>query len=92
MSGTDGFYKYRCKHFYTHNCPSWVWVNNTPCASCLLINTQAHGRDDEPHLSSWTYPGTSPFPKSSAALSSTHALATTGRPRTNQAVHYHQFL
>ncbi|KAH7320085.1 hypothetical protein B0I35DRAFT_451020 [Stachybotrys elegans] len=40
MSG--GFYKYRCKYFYSHNCPNWVWVNNSPCASCL-----ADGRDGE---------------------------------------------
>ncbi|CAH0034977.1 unnamed protein product [Clonostachys rhizophaga] len=38
MSG--GFYKYRCKYFYSHNCTNWVWVNNAPCASCL-----AEGRD-----------------------------------------------
>ncbi|QUC16532.1 uncharacterized protein UV8b_00773 [Ustilaginoidea virens] len=40
MSG--GFYKYRCKYFYTHNCENWVWVNNAPCATCLAV-----GRDDE---------------------------------------------
>lgn len=40
MSGSGGFYKYRCKYFYTHNCPNWVWVNNASCASCL-----AEGRD-----------------------------------------------
>ncbi|CCT71470.1 uncharacterized protein FFUJ_08452 [Fusarium fujikuroi IMI 58289] len=49
MSGAGGFYKYRCKYFYTHNCPNWVWVNNAPCASCL-----ADGRDnEEPSLPSW---------------------------------------
>ncbi|KFG79402.1 hypothetical protein MANI_009661 [Metarhizium anisopliae] len=40
MSG--GFYKYRCKYFYTHNCQNWVWVNKAPCATCM-----AEGRDDE---------------------------------------------
>ncbi|KAG5976238.1 hypothetical protein E4U56_002193 [Claviceps arundinis] len=40
MSG--GFYKYRCKYFYTHDCQNWVWMNNAPCATCL-----AEGRDDE---------------------------------------------
>ncbi|OAA46329.1 hypothetical protein NOR_03082 [Metarhizium rileyi] len=40
MSG--GFYKYRCKYFYTHNCQNWVWINNAPCATCM-----AEGRDDE---------------------------------------------
>ncbi|KAK7431605.1 hypothetical protein QQZ08_001823 [Neonectria magnoliae] len=27
MSGAGGFYKYRCKYFYTHNCPNWVWAD-----------------------------------------------------------------
>lgn len=40
--GGGGFYKYRCKYFYTHNCPNWVYVNNSPCASCC-----AEGRDSE---------------------------------------------
>ncbi|KAJ9149819.1 hypothetical protein NKR23_g4030 [Pleurostoma richardsiae] len=40
MSGSGGFYKYRCKYFYTHNCPEWVWVNNSACPACL-----AKGRD-----------------------------------------------
>ncbi|KAL7819260.1 hypothetical protein V8C44DRAFT_354784 [Trichoderma aethiopicum] len=42
MSGSGGFYKYRCKNFYSHNCPNWVWVNNSPCATCI-----AEGRDAE---------------------------------------------
>lgn len=41
-SGGGGFYKYRCKYFYTHNCPNWVYVNNSPCANCC-----AEGRDSE---------------------------------------------
>ncbi|KAG5977128.1 hypothetical protein E4U55_007036 [Claviceps digitariae] len=54
MSG--GFYKYRCKYFYTHNCQNWVWVHNAPCATCLVsrakliligFGEQAEGRDDE---------------------------------------------
>ncbi|KAI7784288.1 hypothetical protein SLS64_007050 [Diaporthe eres] len=24
MSGSGGFYKYRCKYFYTHNCTNWA--------------------------------------------------------------------
>ncbi|KAF7533232.1 hypothetical protein G7054_g7275 [Neopestalotiopsis clavispora] len=24
--GGGGFYKYRCKYFYTHNCPNWVYA------------------------------------------------------------------
>ncbi|KAF7553148.1 hypothetical protein G7046_g7180 [Stylonectria norvegica] len=52
MSGAGGFYKYRCKYFYTHNCPNWVWINNAPCASCL-----ADGRDSEETLApSWGIP------------------------------------
>ncbi|KAH6656698.1 hypothetical protein BKA67DRAFT_642804 [Truncatella angustata] len=41
-SGGGGFYKYRCKYFYTHNCPNWVYVNNSPCPTCC-----AEGRDSE---------------------------------------------
>ncbi|KAK6084062.1 hypothetical protein SCUP234_03391 [Seiridium cupressi] len=40
--GGGGFYKYRCKYFYSHNCPNWVYVNNSPCANCC-----AEGRDGE---------------------------------------------
>ncbi|PQE28843.1 hypothetical protein CJF30_00003857 [Rutstroemia sp. NJR-2017a BBW] len=42
MSGSGGYYKYRCKYWLTFNCPNWVWVNDAPCASCL-----AKGRDNE---------------------------------------------
>jgi len=42
MSGSGGYYKYRCKYFFTHNCPHWVWVHNAPCAHCL-----ADGRDSD---------------------------------------------
>ncbi|PSS22034.1 hypothetical protein M430DRAFT_40825 [Amorphotheca resinae ATCC 22711] len=42
MSGTGGYYKYRCKYWLTYNCPNWVWVNNASCAHCL-----AEGRDSE---------------------------------------------
>ncbi|KAJ4424457.1 hypothetical protein N0V82_000781 [Gnomoniopsis sp. IMI 355080] len=44
-SGSGGFYKYRCKYFYTHNCSNWVYVSNAPCASCL-----AEGRDDNTNM------------------------------------------
>lgn len=40
MSGSGGFYKYRCKYFYSHNCPEWVYQNGATCAKCL-----AEGRD-----------------------------------------------
>ncbi|KAI0967967.1 hypothetical protein F4678DRAFT_229742 [Xylaria arbuscula] len=46
MSGSGGFYKYRCKYFYTHECPNWVYVNNTACAEC-----SAQGRDADPAAS-----------------------------------------
>ena len=36
MSGSGGYYKYRCKYRLTYNCPNWVWVNNAPCAHCLV--------------------------------------------------------
>lgn len=42
MSGSGGYYKYRCKYWLTHDCPHWVWVNNAPCAHCL-----ADGRDSD---------------------------------------------
>jgi len=42
MSGSGGYYKYRCKYFLSHNCPHWVWVNHAPCAHCL-----ADGRDSD---------------------------------------------
>jgi len=42
MSGSGGYYKYRCKYWLTYNCPYWVWVNNAPCAHCL-----ADGRDSD---------------------------------------------
>ncbi|KAI0817855.1 hypothetical protein GGR55DRAFT_43659 [Xylaria sp. FL0064] len=34
IPGYGGFYKYRCKYFYTHECPNWVYVNNGSCAEC----------------------------------------------------------
>ncbi|KAK3397154.1 hypothetical protein B0T20DRAFT_415393 [Sordaria brevicollis] len=37
-----GYYKYRCKHFYTYNCMNWVWVNYAACATCLAM-----GRGEE---------------------------------------------
>ncbi|RDW72122.1 hypothetical protein BP5796_08156 [Coleophoma crateriformis] len=42
MSGSGGYYKYRCKYWLTFNCPHWVWVNNAPCAHCL-----ADGRESD---------------------------------------------
>lgn len=42
MSGSGGFYKYRCKYFLSYNCDHWVYVNGTACAYCL-----AAGRDPD---------------------------------------------
>jgi len=42
MSGSGGYYKYRCKYWMIYNCPHWVWVNNAACPHCL-----ADGRDEE---------------------------------------------
>ena len=36
MSGSGGFYKYRCKYFYTKSCQNWVYVNGEACMSCLV--------------------------------------------------------
>ncbi|KAK1761236.1 hypothetical protein QBC47DRAFT_24318 [Echria macrotheca] len=35
MSGSGGFYKYRCKYFLTHDCNNWVYVNGAACAYCV---------------------------------------------------------
>lgn len=32
----QGFYKYRCKYFLTHNCQNWLYVIDRPCANCLV--------------------------------------------------------
>ncbi|KAK3364825.1 hypothetical protein B0T24DRAFT_537182 [Lasiosphaeria ovina] len=39
MSGSGGFYKYRCKYFYSQNCTNWVYVNGAPCAMCALCRS-----------------------------------------------------
>jgi hypothetical protein len=36
MSGSGGFYKYRCKYFYSHNCLEWVYQNGATCVRCLV--------------------------------------------------------
>ncbi|KAJ8133251.1 hypothetical protein O1611_g376 [Lasiodiplodia mahajangana] len=43
MSGGGGFYKFRCKYFFTHECPNWIYVNGTACAQCV-----SRGRDADP--------------------------------------------
>jgi len=50
MSGSGGYYKYRCKYWLTFNCPHWVWVNNAACAYCL-----ADGRDAAVGVSSTNF-------------------------------------
>ncbi|KAI9744868.1 MAG: hypothetical protein M1818_001793 [Claussenomyces sp. TS43310] len=41
MSGSGGYYKYRCKHWLTYNCPHWVWVNGAACAHCMALGRAA---------------------------------------------------
>ncbi|KAK4115621.1 hypothetical protein N656DRAFT_775547 [Canariomyces notabilis] len=36
MSGSGGFYKYRCKYFWTYNCDNWVYANGHACQMCLV--------------------------------------------------------
>ncbi|KAF8539365.1 hypothetical protein BDD12DRAFT_737315 [Trichophaea hybrida] len=33
---SGGYYRFRCKNFFTHNCGNWVWVNNSACAECCV--------------------------------------------------------
>ncbi|KAL7276624.1 hypothetical protein RUND412_000390 [Rhizina undulata] len=40
--GSGGYYKFRCKNFFTYNCGNWVWVNHSACAECV-----AAGRDSD---------------------------------------------
>ncbi|KEZ41841.1 hypothetical protein SAPIO_CDS6647 [Scedosporium apiospermum] len=40
LSTGGGFYKYRCKYFYTKSCQNWVYVNGEACMQCL----QHHGK------------------------------------------------
>ncbi|PKS12190.1 hypothetical protein jhhlp_001489 [Lomentospora prolificans] len=47
FSGTGGgFYKYRCKYFYTKSCQNWVYVNGEACMQCLADGCDAHGHED----------------------------------------------
>ncbi|KAL7903253.1 hypothetical protein HDV63DRAFT_117461 [Trichoderma sp. SZMC 28014] len=52
MSSSGGFYKYRCKNFYSHNCPNWVWVNNSPCATCIAEGKDANERSQSSSMTS----------------------------------------
>jgi hypothetical protein len=54
MSGSGGFYKYRCKYFYTHNCTNWVYVNNSPCANCLVSSHLNNPNSFRRRGSSWS--------------------------------------
>ncbi len=33
---TSGYFKYRCKYFWSFNCAHWSWVNGSPCAHCMV--------------------------------------------------------
>ncbi|KAM0454712.1 hypothetical protein ACHAO4_004525 [Trichoderma viride] len=52
MSSSGGFYKYRCKNFYSHNCPNWVWVNNSPCATCIAEGKDTNERSQSSSMTS----------------------------------------
>ncbi|KAI1187789.1 hypothetical protein F5B17DRAFT_398350 [Nemania serpens] len=43
MSGTGGYYRFRCKYFLSHDCQNWVYIRNGVCAEC-----SAKGRGSEP--------------------------------------------
>ncbi|KAI1199351.1 hypothetical protein F5X97DRAFT_341707 [Nemania serpens] len=46
MSGTGGYYRFRCRFFLTHNCQNWVYIRDAVCAEC-----SAKGRDAQPAAS-----------------------------------------
>ncbi|SPO03851.1 uncharacterized protein DNG_06534 [Cephalotrichum gorgonifer] len=46
MSGSGGFYKYRCKYFYAKSCQNWVYVNGEACITCLAEGCDAHEAED----------------------------------------------
>lgn len=43
MSGSGGFYKYRCKYFYAKSCQNWVYVNGEACMTCLVSHAAVRG-------------------------------------------------
>ncbi|CAK7203720.1 hypothetical protein SEUCBS139899_006466 [Sporothrix eucalyptigena] len=51
MSGSGGFYKYRCKYFLTHDCPNWVFVNYAPCADCCAAGRDMDNLGEDPSAS-----------------------------------------
>ncbi|KAK3371242.1 hypothetical protein B0T24DRAFT_628211, partial [Lasiosphaeria ovina] len=65
MSGSGGFYKYRCKYFLSNNCQNWVWVNYAACAVCL---TEGRERDagDGRRMKTVDVPGTPGYNRSLA--------------------------
>ncbi|KAK4242154.1 hypothetical protein C8A03DRAFT_29578 [Achaetomium macrosporum] len=60
MSGSGGFYKYRCKYFYTYNCPNWVYCNGHACAMCLAEGREAV--DKEPAMPPHSQGSTTTWP------------------------------
>lgn len=60
MSGS-GYYRFRCKNFYTHNCENWVWVNNSPCAECVMEGKESTEETYEEHSPSGPRNATLPF-------------------------------
>ncbi|KAI1492432.1 hypothetical protein F5X96DRAFT_387567 [Biscogniauxia mediterranea] len=82
MSGSGGFFRYRCKYFYTHNCPNWVYVNNTPCANCC-----AEGREVEGTVTgtpAWTYSEICvPYVEDGIIYYTLMEIVSTGEPGNN---------
>ncbi|KAI1337352.1 hypothetical protein F5Y15DRAFT_159492 [Xylariaceae sp. FL0016] len=48
MSGSGGYYKYRCKYFYTNQCQNWVYVNHSACANCASEGRENPGPAEAP--------------------------------------------
>ncbi|KAK0646327.1 hypothetical protein B0T16DRAFT_413188 [Cercophora newfieldiana] len=45
---SGGFYKYRCKYFYSRNCTNWVYVNGAPCAMCVADGRELNRQQEYP--------------------------------------------
>lgn len=41
ISGSGGFFRYHCKNWMTHDCPNWIYVNNSTCQNCLASSPQS---------------------------------------------------
>lgn len=50
-SCSAGYFRYRCKNFYTYNCDNWVWVNYTACAECVACGRESDDLGQSCHIS-----------------------------------------